>query len=156
MIPIPPSLKAEANKGQISSADLPDIVLQALDAMGMWLGSGVLLQVESNKGQSANNLRRVLNSPAELRDILSDHSLLRGAAKLHFNRVTSGTSGLGLIGAMSLGELEVTPDGHEFFTLSLGCCRSTHDSCHTFLDNVERVLGKFDKRSVRFLGNYSA
>ena len=156
MIPIPPSLEAEANKGQISSADLPDIVLQALDAMGMWLGSGVLLQVESKEGQSAENLRRVLNSPAELRDILSDHSLLRGATKLHFNRVTSGTSGLGLIGAMSSGELEVTPDGHEFFTLSLSCRQFSHDAGHNFLDKVECAVGKFDKRGVRFLGNYSA
>jgi hypothetical protein len=156
MIPIQSSIRAEASKGRISEADLPESILKALDAIGMWLGSGVLMVVEPQEGQSVSNPRKVVNSPSEMREILSGGLLANGPAKLHFNRVTSGRSGIGLVGAMGSGELEVVPDGYEFFKLSLSCDRFTRDDCHKFLDDVERVLGAFDKRQARFLNNYSA
>jgi hypothetical protein len=156
MIPIQPSLKADATKGQISAADLPESILKALDSMGMWLGSGVLMVVEAQDGQSVRNPRRVVNSPLEMREILSGGLLANGPAKLHFNRVASGRSGIGLVGAMNSGELEVVPDGYELFKLSLSCDRVTRDDCHKFLDDIERVLRAFDKKQVRSLSNYSA
>jgi hypothetical protein len=155
MIPIQSSFRAEASKGQISSVDLRDSILKALDAMGMWLGSGVAMVVESQDDQSANTGRKIVNSRSDMREILSDVLLANGAAKLHFNRVTSGRSGLGLIEAMGSGELQVVPDSHESFTFSVSCTQFSHDGCHKFLDDLERVLGAFDKKHVRFLSNYS-